>query len=76
MPSRNPSFYTTGEKGFIEKIGTFSGYGYGTMLVYYAPYICEYVQFTPWNSIVKNIISRELLDKYKREVTADNNENR
>lgn len=69
MKSANPKFYATGDSGFIEKIGRFVGYGYGTMLVYYAPQTCEYIQFTPWNSIVKNVINRDLLEKYKKEMT-------
>lgn len=72
MKSHNPKFYTTGDSGFVELYGTWAEYGYGVMLVYYAPRLCKYVQFTPEGSFIKKVIDRPLLDAYKRDVTEDN----
>lgn len=56
------------ESAYFERFGYFSGYGDGTMLVFWSGRHLEYVLFTPFDSPKKEVISKELLDKYKKEI--------
>lgn len=53
---------------FFERYGYFRDYGDGTMLVYWTGSLLEYVLFTPFGSPKKEIINKELLDNYKKEL--------
>lgn len=56
---------------FFERIAYFRNFGYGTMLVYWNGKTLEYVQFTPVDSFVKEVLSRELLDLYKKDMFSE-----
>lgn len=56
------------EAAFFERYGYFQGFGDGLMLVYWTGRNLEYVLFTPWGSPKKEIINKELLDNYKKEI--------
>lgn len=56
------------EAAYFESYGYFKDYGDGLMLVHWTGSSLEYVMFTPYNSNVKKIINKELLDKYKKEM--------
>jgi hypothetical protein len=56
------------ESAFFESFGHFAGYGDGTMLVFWTGRNLEYVLFTPYESPKKEVISKELLDRYKKEI--------
>lgn len=55
------------EPVFFERYAYFQDYGQGCMLVYWTGFSLEYVLFTPEDSFKKVVISKELLDKYKKE---------
>lgn len=56
------------EPVYFERYGYFKDYGDGVMLVFWTGRLLEYVLFTPFGSPRKEVISRELLDKYKKEI--------
>ena len=56
------------ESAFFERYGYFKDHGDGLMLVHWTGRSLEYVMFTPYNSNIKRIISKELLDKYKKDI--------
>ncbi len=57
---------------FFERYARFAQYGTGCMLVYWTGRSLEYVMFTPQHSNKKVIVSKELLDKYKKEMFSNN----
>lgn len=52
---------------FYERYANFRNYGYGLMLVYWTGYSLEYVLFTDFDTNKKTVISKELLEQYKKE---------
>ena len=57
-----------GQPAFFEAIKHFGAYGYGTMLYYHDGVLLHEVQFTPHESLVKEVISKELHRKFKEGV--------
>jgi len=53
---------------FWEHYGTFNHYGKGSMLVFWSGKSLQYVMFTPDKSFKKEVIDKELLEKYKKDV--------
>lgn len=58
---------------FFERYAHFRDYGFGCMLVYWTGSTLEYVQFSYINSFKKEVINKELLVKYKKEILAVDN---
>lgn len=56
------------DPAFIESFGNFREYGDGTMLSHWTGNSLEYVLFTPFDSLKKVVIDKDLLDKYKKEI--------
>ena len=56
------------EPAFFERYGYFREYGDGLMLVHWTGKALEYVLFTPYESLKKVVIDKDLLDKYKKEI--------
>jgi hypothetical protein len=58
------------ESAYFERYGYFQGYGDGLMLVHWTGRKLEYVLFTPYESLKKEVINKGLLEEYKKEISA------
>lgn len=56
------------EAAFFERYGYFQNYGDGLMLVHWTGSSLEYVLFTPFGFPKKEVINKDLLEKYKKEI--------
>lgn len=53
------------EDGFIEKIGYFAKWGYGTMVIAVGKTRCVYVQFTLDGHMDRQVIDEDLFEQYR-----------
>lgn len=56
------------EAAYFERYGYFDQYGDGLMLVHWSGKRLDYVLFTPYDSLRKVVIDKDLLDKYKKDI--------
>lgn len=56
------------EAAYFERYGYFQEYGDGLMLVHWSGRNLQYVLFSPYDSLKKVVIDKELLEKYKKEI--------